>query len=281
MAQRILRHVLPDQDDDLGADSVPVEPNFNAWASNDFVTTDSPFTYSKGGLVLKMLENYLGKKTLRNGLRQYLSDYALGNGTPQRLWNEPSSVSGQSIAPIGNSFVRQTGVPLISLDTQCDPTTDTTTVTLRQQPFPNLNPYPGQPWTVPITLAYGPGFTERKQVALAATQMEVGIDGCSPVVADPSGLDDYVVDYSDAAWDALLTQITPATDPALLANLQREAALLATSKLAPASRVTAIDAIVPAPAAAQARSLAQTSPIEPRAPLRYQGHFVPWGTHPR
>ncbi|TGU41942.1 peptidase M1, partial [bacterium M00.F.Ca.ET.146.01.1.1] len=91
------------------------------------------------GHVLKMLENYLGEETMRKGLQQYLADYALGNVTPKRLWDELTKASGQPMGAIGDSFVRQTGVPLISLDTQCDLTTNQTIVTLKQAPFPNQN----------------------------------------------------------------------------------------------------------------------------------------------
>ncbi|MCA3846268.1 MAG: peptidase M1, partial [Burkholderia sp.] len=56
---------------DIGPNAFPVAPNFNGWASNDFVLSASAFTYDKGGHVLKTLENYLGEQTLRKGLQQY------------------------------------------------------------------------------------------------------------------------------------------------------------------------------------------------------------------
>jgi aminopeptidase N len=127
---------------DLKSTSFPVQPNFNDWASNDFVLSASPFTYDKGGIVLKMLENYLGDAVMRKGLQSYLADYALGNSTPKRLWDELAKVSGEPMVAIGDSFVRQTGVPLVSLDTQCDLTSNQTVVTLKQSPYPNQNLYP-------------------------------------------------------------------------------------------------------------------------------------------
>lgn len=191
---------------DLKSTSFPVQPNFNGWASNDFVLSASPFTYDKGGHVLKMLENYLGEEVLRKGLQSYLADYALGNGTPKRLWDELAKASGEPMVAIGDSFVRQTGVPLLSLDTQCDLTTNQTVVTLKQSPFPNQNQYPGTQWTIPLTLAYGDGLSARKTVAMKDTQMQVRLNGCSAVLADPSGLDYYVTNYGNNAWSQLLTQ---------------------------------------------------------------------------
>jgi aminopeptidase N len=261
---------------DLRNTSFPVQPNFNDWASNDFVLSASPFTYDKGGIVLKMLENYLGDGVMRRGLQSYLADYSLGNSTPKRLWDELAKVSGEPMVAIGDSFVRQTGVPLVSLDTQCDLTSNQTVVTLKQSPYPNQNLYPGIQWTVPLTLAYGEGLARRKTVALKDTQMQVRVNGCSAVVADPSGLDYYVTNYGDNAWSQLLAQSSALTDPVLLTNLQMEAKMLVNSGLANPSRATTIGSITPPVSAMARRQLLVTPQAETVRPtLRYQGKLKP------
>ncbi|KWK65783.1 M1 family metallopeptidase [Burkholderia ubonensis] len=262
---------------DIGPNAFPVAPNFNGWASNDFVVSASAFVYNKGAHVLKTIENFVGEQPLRQGLQQYLTDYSFGNGTPKRLWDAVSKSTGQAVGPIGDSYVRQTGVPLVSLDTQCDLTKNQTIVTLKQQPFPNKNPYPGTQWTVPITLAYGQGLANRTTYALKDTQAQIRIDGCTGVVADPSGLDYYVVNYSDSAWSGLLTQVNRSTDPVLLANLKSEAALLVANNLAPASRSTSIGSIA-SPAATLLRMTPRTNELttpQEHPALRYQGTFTP------
>ncbi len=269
---------------DIGPNAFPVAPNFNAWGSNEFVLGGGSFVYNKGGHVLKMLEGYLGEETLRKGLQQYLTDYSFGNGTPKRLWDALSKASGQQVGPIGDSFVRQTGVPLLSLDTQCDLTKNQTIVTLKQAPYPNTNKYPGTQWTVPVTLAYGEGLVNRKTLALKDTQTQIRLDGCSAVLANPSGHDYYVTNYSDAAWSALLPQLGRTSDPVLLQSLKSEAALLVGSNLAPASRSSSIGTIN-SPAAMSLRQVpsgssllapATTGERERDYPtLRYQGKFVP------
>ncbi|KVC86198.1 M1 family metallopeptidase [Burkholderia ubonensis] len=262
---------------DIGPNAFPVAPNFNGWASNDFVVSASAFVYNKGAHVLKTIENFVGEQPLRQGLQQYLTDYSFGNGTPKRLWDAVSKSTGQAVGPIGDSYTRQTGVPLVSLDTQCDLTKNQTIVTLKQQPFPNKNPYPGTQWTVPITLAYGQGLANRTTYALKDTQAQIRIDGCTGVVADPSGLDYYVVNYSDAAWSGLLTQVNRSTDPVLLANLKSEAALLVANNLAPASRSTSIGSIA-SPAATLLRMTPRTDELttpQEHPALRYQGTFTP------
>ncbi|PCE29587.1 M1 family metallopeptidase [Burkholderia ubonensis] len=262
---------------DIGPNAFPVAPNFNGWASNDFVVSASAFVYNKGAHVLKTIENFVGEQPLRQGLQQYLTDYSFGNGTPKRLWDAVSKSTGQAVGPIGDSYTRQTGVPLVTLDTQCDLTKNQTIVTLKQQPFPNKNPYPGTQWTVPITLAYGQGLANRTTYALKDPQAQIRIDGCTGVVADPSGLDYYVVNYSDAAWSGLLTQVNRSTDPVLLANLKSEAALLVANNLAPASRSTSIGSVA-SPAATLLRMTPRTNDLtapQERPALRYQGTFAP------
>jgi aminopeptidase N len=224
--------------------------------------------------VLKMLENYLGEEVMRKGLQSYLADYSFGNVTPKRLWDELAKASGQPMVAIGDSFVRQTGVPLISLDTQCDLTTNQTVVTLKQSPFPNQNQYPGTQWTIPLTLAYGDGLTSRKTLAMKDTQTQVRLNGCSAVLADPSGLDYYVTNYSNNAWSQLLAQGNALKDPVLLTSLQLEAKLLVNNGLADPSRVTSIGSLSPA-ATPLARQLLMTAPTtqSQRPTIRYQGKF--------
>ncbi|HEY3539865.1 MAG TPA: M1 family aminopeptidase [Trinickia sp.] len=261
--------------DDLTSASFPVQPNFNAWASNDFVINAGRFVYDKGGQVLKMIEGYLGEDVMRRGLQSYLADYALGNVTPKRLWDELARASGEPMTQIGDSFVRQTGVPLVSLNTTCDLTTNQSVVTLKQQPFPNQNPYPGTLWTIPLTLAYGDGLTSRKTVSMKGSDMQVRLEGCGAVLADPTGQDYYVVNYGDNAWTQLLAQSSALLEPARLTNLKLGTHLLVDHGLAPQSRATAIDSLAASPSVAarlMRQALMPEQPVERRIP-HYQGRL--------
>jgi aminopeptidase N len=260
---------------DLASTSYPVQPNFNAWASNDFVINAANFVYDKGGQVLKMMEGYMGDDVMRKGLQQYLADYALGNATPKRLWDELAKASGQPMNAIGDSFVRQTGVPLVSLETQCDLTSDETVVSLKQQAFPNKNAYPGTQWTIPLTLAYGNELANRKMVAMKDTSMQVRLPGCGAVLADPSGQDYYVVNYGDNAWGQLLGQSNALQDPPRLTNLKLEAHLLVSAGLADPSRETSIGSLSLAPMVAariQRLDMTPQQSIVRRVPF-YQGQL--------
>jgi aminopeptidase N len=125
-----------------------------------------------------------------------------------------------------------------------------------------------------LTLAYGDGLTSRKTLAMKDTQTQVRLNGCSAVLADPSGLDYYVTNYSNNAWSQLLAQGNALKDPVLLTSLQLEAKLLVNNGLADPSRVTSIGSLSPA-ATPLARQLLMTAPTtqSQRPTIRYQGKF--------
>uniref|UniRef100_UPI003BEF4006 M1 family metallopeptidase n=1 Tax=Burkholderia arboris TaxID=488730 RepID=UPI003BEF4006 len=265
---------------DISSVAFPVQPNFNAYGSNNFVVGAGSFVYNKGGHVLKMLEEYMGEQTMQKGLQQYLNDYAFGNGTPTRLWDALSKASGQDINSIGDSFVRQTGVPLLSVDTRCDLTVKQTVVTLKQSPFPNQNTYPGIQWTIPVTLAYGDGLAKRKTFAMKDQQVEVRLEGCSAVLANPSGFDYYITNYSDAAWAVLVPLLAQSKAAVLLKNMANDADLLVSAKLAPASRAATLATLAPPGAEMSGRQMAlrSVSPdtqVRVHPALRYQGKYIP------
>jgi len=70
-------------------------------------------TYLKGEAVVRMLENYLGEGTFRDGVRAYIQAHAYGNTVSDDLWRALDRVSGMRITDIAHDFTLQAGVPLI------------------------------------------------------------------------------------------------------------------------------------------------------------------------
>ncbi|NQZ86120.1 MAG: M1 family metallopeptidase [Colwellia sp.] len=78
-------------------------------------------TYQKGGAVLQMLEAYVGAENFRKGVRSYMKKYAFGHATAQDFISEIEAFSNQdNIKAAFNSFLNQKGVPLVSVDYQCE-----------------------------------------------------------------------------------------------------------------------------------------------------------------
>ena len=72
-------------------------------------------SYSKGGSILRMLEDYLGAETFQQGLNKYLTTHQYDNATRTDLWNALGEVSGEPVAEIMDSWVLQTGYPMLDV----------------------------------------------------------------------------------------------------------------------------------------------------------------------
>ncbi|MBI2084635.1 MAG: M1 family metallopeptidase [Candidatus Aenigmarchaeota archaeon] len=70
-------------------------------------------SYSKGGSILRMLDNYLGEEAFRKGIGIYLSKYKYGNATSEDLWKSLSKTSGKPVDKIMSSWIRQAGYPIV------------------------------------------------------------------------------------------------------------------------------------------------------------------------
>ena len=74
-------------------------------------------SYSKGGSILRMLEDFIGPSDFQKGIRAYLTDHSYGNAETQDLWNALEVSSGKPVAKVMDSWVKQTGFPMITLET--------------------------------------------------------------------------------------------------------------------------------------------------------------------
>jgi puromycin-sensitive aminopeptidase len=72
-------------------------------------------TYQKGGSVLRMLEQYLGAETFRDGIRDYLTTHSYSNTETADLWEALERSSGQPVREIMDTWIYQGGYPLVRL----------------------------------------------------------------------------------------------------------------------------------------------------------------------
>ena len=54
-------------------------------------------TYEKGAAVVRMLEQWLGEETFRDGIRHYLTTHAYGNTETHHLWDSLEHISGRPV----------------------------------------------------------------------------------------------------------------------------------------------------------------------------------------
>ncbi|HEY7931822.1 MAG TPA: M1 family metallopeptidase [Acidimicrobiales bacterium] len=73
-------------------------------------------TYVKGCAVLRMLEQYLGATTFRDGIRAYLKRHAYANAVTKDLWRALEEASGKPVGDIMDTWILQGGFPLLRVD---------------------------------------------------------------------------------------------------------------------------------------------------------------------
>ncbi|MBZ5552128.1 MAG: M1 family metallopeptidase [Acidobacteriia bacterium] len=120
--------------------------------------------YGKTAAVLRMLEAYWGPEGFRTGLNAYLKQYAYRNTTAADFWTMLQKVSGKPVDKIMQSFVKQPGVPMISI--RAEASGNSTKVTLQQQRYfydrAKFNAGNDQLWQVPVCLKMAPSAARGK-----------------------------------------------------------------------------------------------------------------------
>ena len=74
-------------------------------------------SYSKGASILRMLEQYLGEEPFQAGLHEYLTEHQYANAERRDLWNALGNTSGEPVAEMMDTWVMQTGYPVVEVET--------------------------------------------------------------------------------------------------------------------------------------------------------------------
>jgi puromycin-sensitive aminopeptidase len=75
-------------------------------------------SYAKGSSVIRMLAEYLGEETFKNGLRYYLKKHAYKNTSTEDLWEAFEIVSKKPVTKIMRDWTQKPGYPLIKITKQ-------------------------------------------------------------------------------------------------------------------------------------------------------------------
>lgn len=111
-------------------------------------------TYEKGASVVRMLEQYLGAETFRQGISSYLTDHSYGVTETTDLWDALEQASGEPVRRIMDGWIFRGGHPSVSVAT-----TDSG-VRLTQERFCYQQPDGGtvgadtERWAVPMSVRY-------------------------------------------------------------------------------------------------------------------------------
>jgi aminopeptidase N len=172
--------------------------------------------YGKSAAVLRMIEAYIGPETFRAGVNEYLKRHAYANATAEDFWMTLAQVSKKPVDQIMATFVKQPGVPMVSLKTQC--TGNSTTVAMKQQRYfydrTKLDAANDQLWQVPVCLKAGSGQSTQQCELLTKREESFTIPGCSAwVLGNSGGTGYYRTAYEPEAVHALARDAEAALTP--------------------------------------------------------------------
>jgi aminopeptidase N len=190
-------------------------------------------TYSKGGAVLSMLEQWIGEPAFRRGLAAYMSERRLAPATAGDLWFHIGQAAARPVAAVSSSWTDQPGFPLLRLDARCE--AGSTRIALSQRRF-LMDPKASadSQWQVPVRLARG---GELHTLLLDAPERRFELPGCSEaaLMANAGGRGFYRVQYDAASQRRLVEQF------AALAAADRVALLSDSYALAQAGQAPLAD----------------------------------------
>ncbi len=168
-------------------------------------------SYSKGAAIIRMLEQFLGEETFRQGLVHYLSRHQYGNARTEDLWASLEQVSGKPVKAIMDTWTKQPGYPFVEVREQ-RVGEDQTALTLTQRRFfydydPAHDPQDTSLWRIPVGLkgagASQPFFTmleNRENTVLLSDKGKSG-DGASWITVNAGRTGFFRVNYSAEMWE--------------------------------------------------------------------------------
>lgn len=109
-----------------GVQSVQIDVNHPDEISTLF---DPAIVYAKGARLMRMLEHYVGKDAFRAGLNTYFKKHAYSNTDQDDLWNAIADASGKDITHLMDTWISQSGYPVVHVTQTGDQ------VTLTQEQF--------------------------------------------------------------------------------------------------------------------------------------------------
>jgi puromycin-sensitive aminopeptidase len=98
---------------DALASTRPIE--FPVASPDDASGMFDTLTYTKGGAVLRMIEQWLGPDRFRDGIRRYLARHAHANTETHDLWDALEETTGEPVRRIMDAWIFQPGYPAVEV----------------------------------------------------------------------------------------------------------------------------------------------------------------------
>jgi aminopeptidase N len=197
---KIWTKALADKEYAMNEDSIPASRAIHRTVKDPEQAFDSiGITYAKGMTVLRMLEDYLGPDTFRNGIRRYLAAHQYSNATGADFWTALGEESDKPIVKISASWLDLAGYPIVNVNR----IGNRLTVSQTRFVFGNV-PNPQQTWSIPAGIKELSSVPQTEYRLVDRPVKELPLDNQEyPVIANSNGIGYYRVAYSPSLLGAL------------------------------------------------------------------------------
>jgi len=186
---------------------------------------DPSIVYAKGGRLLRMLQTYMGEEVFQAGLKVYFKKYAYQNTEANDLWASMSEASGQDIGLLMNTWISQSGYPVLSVSQEGDQ------INLQQEQFFVGAHEPSEKlWPIPL------GASDQNIPRLMSErQITVSRSSDLPLVINHESTAHFITHYTPSLLAELLGGL------ATLSDIDRLKLLNEQTLLAQASRISSAE----------------------------------------
>lgn len=177
-------------------------------------------SYNKGASVIRMLYNWIGDKSFKSGMHNYLTKYSYQNAETPQLWAELEAASGLPVNAVMSTWTGQMGFPVIAVESRQEGADRI--LTLTQSKFVkgavgdlDVSKYM---WQIPISILTKDN--KEKKIVMDAKTLEVTLPNTGPddwYKLNPGFVGFYRVLYSPAD----LERLTAAVKSQALTQLDR------------------------------------------------------------
>ena len=169
-------------------------------------TAFDQISYQKGEQIIRMIEDWVGPDTFRDGMRAYMKAHQYGNATSADLWFALGEAAHKDVAAVAAGFTEQPGVPLVKISRRC--VAGKASLTLTEDRFAIHDPKAAKlDWTIPVTLG-APGQKDTR-VLLTKTPINLPLANCKAPLKANLGEDGYYrVEYDAASLKPLIADFT-------------------------------------------------------------------------
>jgi tricorn protease interacting factor F2/3 len=167
----VVQQMLPGFERDSYDSTVPIELPKNTDDDEEIFIDSStaPIIYNKGASILRMLVDFLGIENFKKGTQHYMEKYQYKCASSPQFWDALEEATQQPVKNFANSWVYQTGYPLISVERNKD------TLKLIQRRFSYFSTHFDTTWYIPVKILCYLDDKSQKTIDIELTEGESSV----------------------------------------------------------------------------------------------------------